>query len=92
MVSKYDFFALASQFHKGQAHLVSIHVATKLALILSHLFGGEFGLEILLQLPGQQPSIAGVCGPIRVLQKDVTESAPVLLRRAHVFESQKPPL
>ena len=34
----------------------------------------------------QQPSVLGVCGPIRktdwLLQKDVTESAPVLLQRA----------
>ena len=41
--------------------------------------------------PGQQPSVAGVYEPIRVLQKDVTESAPVFLRRAHACETQKPP-
>ena len=67
-----------------------------------HLMQHEFCLEILLEfgkdffptfvwlvqtlLPGQQPSVAGVCGPIRktdwLLQKYVTESAPVLSRRA----------
>ena len=46
-------------------------------------------MKILLQLPGQQPSVAGVCGPIRLLQKDVTESAQVLSRRAHACETLK---
>ena len=72
----------------------------KSAPILSRLFGAEFGLEILLDLgkdffttffwmvhtllPGQQPSVAGVCGPIRktdcLLLKGVTESVPLMSR------------
>ena len=86
----------------GAQQSQNIHVATQLAPIWSHLFEAEFGFEILLELwkdffttffwlvhtllPGQQPSVAGVCGPIRktdrLLQKNVTKSAPVLSRRA----------
>ena len=91
---------ITASWHEGNHQ--GPHVAIKPAPILSHLFGAEFGLEILPELgkdffttfvwlvhtllPGQQPSVAGVCGPIRktdwLLQKDVTESAPVLSQRA----------
>ena len=70
---------ITASWHQGKHQ--GPHVAIKPAPILSHLFGAEFGLEILLEigkdffttifwlvhtlLPGQQPSVAGVCGLIR---------------------------
>ena len=84
------------------------HVATEAEPILSHLFGAEFGLEILLEtgrLSSQLFSDWSVlcCSRTKLGSKnchtifgaEFGAAAPLLSQRAHTahaFESQKPPL
>ena len=88
--------------------VLTSHVATEAEPILSHLFGAEFGLEILLEtgrLSSQLFSDWSVlcCSRTKLGSKnchtifgaEFGAAAPLLSQRAHTahaFESQKPPL
>ena len=97
---------ITASWHEGNHQ--GPHVAIKPAPILSHLFGAEFGLEILLEtgrLSSQLFSDWSVlcCSRTKLGSKnchtifgaEFGAAAPLLSQRAHtahVFESQKPPL
>ena len=77
---------------------IKLHVATEAEPILSHLFGAEFGLEILLEtgrLSSQLFSDWSVLCCHTIFGAEFGAAAPLLSQRAHTahaFESQKPPL
>ena len=84
------------------------HVATEVAPILSHLFGAEFGLEILLETGRLSSQLfsdwsALCCSRTKLGSKnchtifgaEFGAAAPLLSQcahTAHAFESQKTPL
>ena len=88
--------------------IVESHVATEAEPILSHLFGAEFGLEILLETGRLSSQLfsdwsARCCSRTKLGSKnchtifgaEFGAAAPLLSQRAHTahaFESQKPPL
>ena len=97
---------ITASWHEGNHQ--GPHVAIKPAPILSHLFGAEFGLEILLEtgrLSSQLFSDWSVlcCSRTKlgsnnchtIFGAEFGAAAPLLSQRAHTahaFESQKPPL